>query len=721
MRILIFNWKDLKHPQAGGAEFITETAARHWAGAGHEVTLFTALVEGQPDRAIVEGVEIIRRGGRLGVYWQAYLYWKREGYLKHDLVIDEINTVPFFTPLYVKGPASWVPYFNQLAREIWFAQLPPPLSWLGYLLESLYLKLYISKPAVTISKSSGETLKDVGFPSYKLWPMFVDLPARKTFTPAPKSLFDKPVILYFGSLRTMKGVDAIICAFDEFQKTHPSALLRIAGGGSAADRDRLKRYVQMYGLEQSVQFLGRIAEKDKAKLFDECTLVTMASRREGWGLVITEAAVRCRPGVGYNTYGTKDAIIDGETGHLAKTMDHEGLANAWRETLKSLQHYEKLSRKAWKTATALSSQEAAQIFLSAACEIGKVGDPTRVADRDLPTLTVVTPTLNAARLLPECFTAIRAQDYPQEKIEIIVGDGGSIDGTQQIAKKFKATVLPNPLKTGEAGKAVGLKAARNELIVLLDSDNILIDRQWLRKMVAPFVDKSIVGSEPLYFQHRPSDGYLTRYTAMLGMGDPLVLFLGNYDRYSLLSGTWTKLDIPVTDCGGYLDLTLQPPLIPTIGANGTLFRRSFLQPALAATKNSDYLFDIDLLAQIADKQPVHFAKVKSGIVHVFAGTLAVFCTKQFRRLRDFLYYQRSGVRTYPWGKTNQWGRIAFILSCLTVVPLILQMLIGLWRKPDRAWLIHPVACYATLITYAYGLISFQFDPTIASRARWKQT
>src|SRR3990167_852926 len=100
MRILICNWKDLKHPQAGGAEFVTETAARHWAAAGHDVTLFCAAVAGQPEREVVEGVEIIRRGGRLSVYFRAMQYWNREGYLRHDLVIDEINTLPFFTPLY---------------------------------------------------------------------------------------------------------------------------------------------------------------------------------------------------------------------------------------------------------------------------------------------------------------------------------------------------------------------------------------------------------------------------------------------------------------------------------------------------------------------------------------------------------------------------------------------------------------------------------------------
>ena len=446
----------------------------------------------------------------------------------------------------------------------------------------------------------------------------------------------------------------------------------------------------------------------------------MASKREGWGLVITEGAVRGRPSVAYNTWGTKDAIDDGVTGHLAPTMDPTGLAQAWRETIKSYSHYERVRTAAWKTATKLSSTDAADIFLTHAAAIAGL-DPTIAEDRSLPSVSVVIPTLNAGRLLGECLAAIRDQDYPQVKVEILIADGGSTDDTRTIAKRFKANVFENPLKTGEAGKAVGVKKANNDLIALIDSDNILVDRQWLRKMVAPFTEPSIIGSEPLHYQYRPSDGLITRYTALLGMGDPLVLFLGNYDRYSTLTNRWTDLPIPFQERKGWIDVTLQPPLIPTIGANGTIFRRSFLQPALLSTANDDYLFDIDLLAEVAAKTPVHFAKVKTGIVHVFAGTVAIFAKKQFRRVRDFLYYQRSGVRSYPWGKTNQWGRIAFILSCLTLVPLLAQALIGFSRKPDVVWFFHPIAAYVTLITYAYGYLSFQFDPTIASRAGWRQT
>ncbi len=725
MNILILNWKDLKHPKAGGAEFVTESAARLWVKWGHEVTLFAAHVDGQPEREVVDGVQIIRRGNRFTVYWQAYQYWKHEGWQQHELVIDEINTIPFFTPLYVRRPAHWVPYLNQLAREIWFQQMPFPLSAIGYLLEPLYLKFYLSRPAITISESSRESLKQIGFPDARIWPMFVTTPLAKTLPTITAKELAAPTVLYLGSLRRMKGVDDVLVAFKEFRSTHSEAKLVVAGGGDVGDQHRLEVLAEELAITSATTFVGRVAEADKVKLYDAATFVTMASKREGWGLVITEANRRGRPGAAYNTWGTKDAILDEKTGHLANELSPIALANAWRAVVATPSHYAALSRAAHTDAAARTGEQAAEVLLKEACTIAGMPGQSHMAsvieDRTLPTVSVVIPTLNAARLLKECLAAIRAQDYPQDKVEIILADGGSTDGTQAVGKAFGASVHPNPLVTAESGKAVGVKAAKHELIALIDSDNILVEPSWLRRMVAPFRQATIMGSEPLYFYGRPTDGVITRYTANLGMGDPFVLFLGNYDRYSYLTNRWTGLQIPTKDRGDWLELTLQPPLIPTIGANGTMFRRSFLQPSLAKTKNPEYLFDIDLLAEVADRHPVKFAKVKVGVVHVFASSLKIFAKKQFRRVRDFLYYQKAGVRSYPWGKTNQWGRVKFVLACITVVPLLWQTVVGYVKRPDPAWLFHPLACYATLGTYLYGYLTFLRDPTIASRTGWRQT
>ncbi len=79
LRILVFNWRDLAHPRAGGAEVHLQSVAREWVKCGHEVTIFCAAVDGRPAREFVDGVQIIRRGGRLGVYRQARRFWQGEG------------------------------------------------------------------------------------------------------------------------------------------------------------------------------------------------------------------------------------------------------------------------------------------------------------------------------------------------------------------------------------------------------------------------------------------------------------------------------------------------------------------------------------------------------------------------------------------------------------------------------------------------------------------
>ena len=156
-----------------------------------------------------------------------------------------------------------------------------------------------------------------------------------------------------------------------------------------------------------------------------------------------------------------------------------------------------------------------------------------------PKVSVLIPTLNAERVLVECLRSVQNQDYPKDRVEVIIADGGSSDKTVKIAKKFGVKVVPNPLKTGEAGKAAALRHARGELVALIDSDNILPSKNLFKLMVEPFEDKEILASEPIEYTYRKKDPYLTRYFALLGMNDPLCLFLGNYDRMSVLTGKWT--------------------------------------------------------------------------------------------------------------------------------------------------------------------------------------
>lgn len=345
----------------------------------------------------------------------------------------------------------------------------------------------------------------------------------------------------------------------------------------------------------------------------------------------------------------------------------------------------------------------------------------------LPSISVLIPTLNAARVLQKCLQSIVDQDYPKELVEIVVADGGSTDETAFIAKQFGALVFENHLKTGEAGKAVALKHAKNELVALVDSDNILPQKDWFIRMVAPFKDPEIIGSEPIEYTWRPGDGFITRYCALVGVNDPLVMFLGNYDRMNSLTGVWTELELEQNDRGDFIEVVLHRGLLPTIGANGTVLRRSLLVDYGVG----DYLFDIDVIYDLINRGSGEalskFAKVKIGIVHLYCGSdLAQFIRKQKRRVRDYLYYEKLGIRKYPWrifslSSMRGRGMLFFIFASLTVLPLLYQSFRGYLIKRDWAWAFHPLACWITLWVYGYNWLARNvFGVNVLDRKNYRQ-
>ena len=98
-------------------------------------------------------------------------------------------------------------------------------------------------------------------------------------------------------------------------------------------------------------------------------------------------------------------------------------------------------------------------------------------------VTIVTPTFNSMRTIKDYMEAICAQDYPHHLMDIVFADGGSSDGTLEYLKNYSCDFLlhffSNPLRTAEAGKAVAVKQAVGDVILLLDSDNIIPDTNWL--------------------------------------------------------------------------------------------------------------------------------------------------------------------------------------------------------------------------------------------------
>jgi glycosyltransferase involved in cell wall biosynthesis len=334
-----------------------------------------------------------------------------------------------------------------------------------------------------------------------------------------------------------------------------------------------------------------------------------------------------------------------------------------------------------------------------------------------PLVTVVIPTLNSERYLAECLGSLAAQDYSRERLEVLIVDAGSTDATVAIARQYGVDqVLANPLKTGEAGKAVGISAARGELICMFDSDNVLVGRDWLSRMVAPFDDPEVVSSEALRWDYRRGDHFINRYCALTGVNDPLALFVGNYDRHSALTGRWTDYPYASQRRDGWEKVELDPEFIPTMGANGYIVRRS----AFDSVPVGEYFFDIDFVYELAQAGCRTIARVDVPIRHYFCDSVWRFYRKTRRRADDFFYYSGRGDRTYPWTSRRLAAVSRFIASTVLLVPLLAQVARGLRTVRDPAWLFHVPACWITLLVYASGAVRGRMAPSPLAREGWSQ-
>lgn len=127
-----------------------------------------------------------------------------------------------------------------------------------------------------------------------------------------------------------------------------------------------------------------------------------------------------------------------------------------------------------------------------------------------PKVSFITATYNSDWCLEDLIKSVKKQDYPKEKIEIIFVDGGSKDKTLEIAKKNKIRVIKNKLKLGEPGFALGCERAKGDLVVFLGHDNQLVQKNWLKSMIKPFIEAKATIAFP-HLENRPQDSWLTKY------------------------------------------------------------------------------------------------------------------------------------------------------------------------------------------------------------------
>lgn len=309
MNILIFNWRDPKNPQSGGAEIVTLEHAKAWVAKGHSVTWFASGVSGLPQKETIAGVRIIRQGNWFTVYVAAPFYY----FLNKknvDLVIDEIHGIPFFTPLYVRKPK--IAFLHEVAAEIWDYMYPFPINKIGRFIEPLYFTLYKTVTFWTDAPSTIDELTQFGISKKQCHAIACPINNDSLTTVPQKEKI--PTYIFVSRLVKMKGIEEIIKAFGLIHKENNKAKLWIVGRGESSYLKQLQQMVSLYGIKEQVIFFGGVSQEKKIQLLRQAHIILHASIKEGWGLVIIEAASQATPAVVYNVSGLRDSVKDGNTG-----------------------------------------------------------------------------------------------------------------------------------------------------------------------------------------------------------------------------------------------------------------------------------------------------------------------------------------------------------------------------------------------------------------------
>ncbi|MDW8103274.1 MAG: glycosyltransferase family 2 protein [Anaerolineae bacterium] len=115
----------------------------------------------------------------------------------------------------------------------------------------------------------------------------------------------------------------------------------------------------------------------------------------------------------------------------------------------------------------------------------------------LPSVTVIVLNYNGIKYLQDCFGSLRQLIYPSDRLELMLVDNASTDGSIELMRHNfpEVTIVQNPENYGYGkGNNIGAAKARGEVIAFLNND-MRVDRLWLLELARPLVaDKEIVAS-----------------------------------------------------------------------------------------------------------------------------------------------------------------------------------------------------------------------------------
>jgi glycosyltransferase involved in cell wall biosynthesis len=321
LRILVLNLRDSLNPHAGGAEEHLHQLFSRIAARGSQVTLHCGSFPGAKRDEVVDGIRVIRRGGRLdNAIWSALFYLRHSA--EFDVIADYTCQLHFLTPLYVRAPRVAVAL--HVVGDVYRHDLVFPIGHLMAAWEKFSLRYFYGREHfIAISNSTAAELLSHGISSkrVRVIPGAPALPGPRPRIPEAAD----PTLVYHGRLKRYKRVDLLLRAMPEILLRLPAAKLRIIGDGD--DVGRLRQLATTLGLDDAVSFDGWLPADRHWMRLGSSWVHVQPSMKEGWSLSVLDAAQCGMPTLASRVPSLEDMVEPGVTGELFSPEDVDDYVN----------------------------------------------------------------------------------------------------------------------------------------------------------------------------------------------------------------------------------------------------------------------------------------------------------------------------------------------------------------------------------------------------------
>ncbi len=323
-----------------------------------------------------------------------------------------------------------------------------------------------------------------------------------------------------------------------------------------------------------------------------------------------------------------------------------------------------------------------------------------------PSVSFVVCTYDCKDYSKRCFSSMLAQDYPEGKIEILALDGGSTDGTIEQAKEMGAKVIHNPARYPEGrgrGKWLGFRKAKGEIVIFIDSDNKLVERDWLKQMVSPLVNDKEVNFSICRMAVVKSDSLINQYLSLMGT-DPVA-------AYKSIDSLLALRRLKLVDNGDYYTYRITPKNFIITGGYYFAVKKETLE------KIGGYTQDTDVVYNLAKKNMANVAIPKRAHVHHWIiDSMSNFVGKKIWWAKVYFQKQREG-RDFDWiPQGSEKAKLGMIMaSNLLFIPPLFTGIKMFVKDKEPAWLLHPVMSWLTTFAYLYAFGVSKVNPSLATR------